>query len=51
LEKYLDDHQLWAVDEKESLNKELDAQITEAIKFAESAAHPEPADLAKHVYA
>jgi 2-oxoisovalerate dehydrogenase E1 component alpha subunit len=51
LEKYLDDHQLWTVDEKESLNKELDAEITEAIKFAESAAHPEPADLAKHVYA
>ncbi|WP_083964085.1 thiamine pyrophosphate-dependent dehydrogenase E1 component subunit alpha [Shimazuella kribbensis] len=51
LEKYLDDHQLWTLDEKEFLNKELDVEITEAIKFAESAAHPDPTDLSKHVYA
>lgn len=51
LEAYLDEHQLVTADEKEALNKELDTEITEAIKFAEAADHPNPADLSKHVFA
>jgi 2-oxoisovalerate dehydrogenase E1 component alpha subunit len=51
LETYLDEHQLWTTDEKEALSKELDTEITEAIKFAEAADHPDPEDLSKHVFA
>lgn len=51
LETYLDEHQLWTAEEKEALNKELDTEITEAIKFAEAADHPDPKDLSKHVFA
>ena len=51
LETYLDEHQLWTAEEKEALNKELDTEITEAIKFAVAADHPDPKDLSKHVFA
>jgi 2-oxoisovalerate dehydrogenase E1 component alpha subunit len=51
LEKYLDEHQLWTDEIKETMKQEIDTEITEAIKFAEAAPHPDPADLSKHVFA
>jgi 2-oxoisovalerate dehydrogenase E1 component alpha subunit len=51
LEKYLDEHQLWTDEIKEAMKQEIDTEITEAIKFAEAAPHPDPADLSKHVFA
>lgn len=51
LENYINEHQLWTSEDKEALSKELDTEITEAIKFAEAADHPDPGELSKHVFA
>ncbi|MXQ55803.1 thiamine pyrophosphate-dependent dehydrogenase E1 component subunit alpha [Shimazuella alba] len=51
LEKYIDEHELWTDEIKEAMKQEIDTEITEAIKFAEAAPHPDPADLSKHVFA
>jgi 2-oxoisovalerate dehydrogenase E1 component alpha subunit len=51
LENYLDEHQLWTDEIKETMKREIEVEITEAIKFAEAAPYPDPAHLSNHVFA
>jgi 2-oxoisovalerate dehydrogenase E1 component alpha subunit len=50
-ETYLDEHQLWSPEQKTEMAEAIDAEIAAAIKYAEAAPHPDPADLYQHVFA
>jgi TPP-dependent pyruvate/acetoin dehydrogenase alpha subunit len=50
MERYLDLHGLWTEEWKQELTNQFNAEIDEAIQFAESSPYPEPEECLDHVY-
>ena len=50
MERYLDLHGLWSDEWKQELTNQFNAEIDEAIQFAESSPYPEPEECMDHVY-
>src|SRR2546421_6094145 len=50
MERYLDLHGLWSDEWKQELVNQFNAEIDEAISFAESSPYPEPEECLDHVY-
>src|SRR5512146_76040 len=50
MERYLDLHGLWSDEWKQELVNQINAEIDEAIAFAESSPYPEPEECLDHVY-
>ncbi|MBA9088566.1 2-oxoisovalerate dehydrogenase E1 component alpha subunit [Fontibacillus solani] len=51
MKQYLLDHDLWSEEQEESLLREIQQQLKEAIMSAEQAPFPKPEDTLLHVYA
>lgn len=50
MERYLDLHGLWSEEWKREIVNQINAEIDEAIAFAESSPYPEPEECLDHVY-
>lgn len=50
MQRYLDLHGLWSDEWKQELVNQINAEIDEAIAFAESSPYPEPEECLDHVY-
>ncbi len=50
MERYLDLHGLWSDEWKREIVNQINAEIDEAIAFAESSPYPEPEECLDHVY-
>ncbi|MNN31461.1 2-oxoisovalerate dehydrogenase subunit alpha [compost metagenome] len=51
MKQYLIDHDLWSEEQEESLLREIQQQLKEAIMSAEQSPFPKPEDALLHVYA
>lgn len=50
MERYLDLHGLWTDEWKQEIVNQINAEIDEAVAFAESSPYPEPEECLDHVY-
>ena len=50
MERYLDLHGLWSEEWKQEIANQINAEIDQAIAFAESSPYPEPEECLDHVY-
>lgn len=50
MERYLELHGMWSEEWKQELANQINAEIEEAIAFAESSPYPEPEECLDHVY-
>jgi len=50
MERYLAKHNMWSDKFKEELQTKINAEIEEAVQFAENSPYPEPEEALDHVY-